>query len=297
MAAKTLIASSKLEIRLIAKETLMELYQNATCSTQRDHVKRAPKSKYLHGKLWGMQLVFQAIRRANGKIELIDGYTRCECLARGLSTIGVGESIVLQVHEADSVDEIKGLYDQCDNPNASKKAPDRLDEGLRLTDSLGTFVSSIMGRGPRASAVKVASGGRNVREAVEMMIDGMKYVDKLGLVRTTEATAMLGLYITIGKYAARFEEAEEFIRIMNRHTYEPRELNRYNATVKQFHDLHSNKRKQGSLSGTGNVDAIHQLGMGAFLCFLGKNHIVQYDGVIGAPVTLGKFIEVIAATR
>lgn len=297
MAAKTLIASKKLEIRLIDKETLMDLYQRATCSTQRDHVKRAPTSRYLHGKLWGLQLVFQAVRNAGGKIELIDGYTRCECLMRGLSHVGENESIVLHVHDVDGDGEVKGLYDQCDNPNASKKAPDRLDEGLRLTGKLGKFTSQLMSRGPRASAVSTSAGGRPVREAVELMIDGMCFVDHMGLTRTIESSSLLALYITIGKHAARFEEADEFIRIMNGTVYDPRELTRYTAPVKAFHDLYLDKKLKKSLSGAGNVEAILQLGLGAFTAYLSKNHIVKIDSALGEPVTLGSFVEAMAATR
>src|SRR5690606_39025251 len=142
---------------------VMKLFKEGVVEVQRDHAKRVRKARYVYGSLSGDQLVFHAAK-FKGKLLLVDGYTRCEAVGRGL-TENPG-NVVQIIHTARSKEQLKRLYDQFNNPAAAKKSAYRFDGGLRLTGMLDTVKSRFISRGPR-SAVKHAAGLTNIRDSVE----------------------------------------------------------------------------------------------------------------------------------
>src|SRR5690606_25631869 len=97
---------------------------------------------------------------------------------------------------------------------AAKKSADRFDEGLRLTGMLDTVKSRLISRGPR-SAVKHAAGLTNIRDSVEALQSGIRFVDNLVLDKHHETVPLLGVYLAIGQYGSHLADAENFIRCLN----------------------------------------------------------------------------------
>jgi len=254
--------------------------------TQRDHSKRATKVKHIGKSLGGNQMVFHMVIW-KGVERLIDGYTRVERIIRALTEEPV--SVVIIVYEeVFTKDELKALYDQIDSSTATKKAACRFDEGLRLTEMLNAYTTTLVTRGQK-SAPQLAVGADTIRDGVENCKLGMGFVDSLGLDKTHETVGMLAAYYAIGQFASVAEDAaEEFIRKVNQRVFSPKKAQDKEVHLIVYRAYHAKKVEAGSATGGSGSKAILERGLAAFVKFLGHG---DYLNGAAEQVTLAKFKE------
>ena len=285
------------KVMQVTREYLEDLSKKDVVRVQRDHVKRAQKVTYLKGELHGNQLEFAAAYNTKTKeYVLIDGYTRCELLKNKMVTLPKDGVVSLTVHFVATESDLERLYDQYNNPTASKKAPDRLDEGLRLSGLTGVNAlrSPLMSKGSRAAAIRKAAFNKETRPAVQATAKGIQFVDSLMLTKRNETVPQMASYLVIGQYASHLPEAEEVIRNINwnivREGKIPREVMALQTYLRQYNDMKS----AGILTGGGNVEKAFQMGLYAFLVYVQFKRKTKLALPSTQLASISQFIDIVA---
>lgn len=274
----------------VAFSRVQAAFQRGAIATQRDHVTRAPKAKYIGQQLDGEQFIFHAIM-VDGQEMLLDGYTRVERISRGLTD--EPEKVFLFVHnEAPTQAALMARYDQFNNPAAAKKSADRFAEGLRLTEQLNSLQSNLVIRGPK-SAPKCASHEKDLRLAIMAVKEGMQFVDNLGLDKTHETVGLLAAYYAVGQHTPEKLQvhADEFIRKMNQRVFSPSQLSYSNQAIIDFRKYYWDKRNNGSVTGGSNVASIRDNCLTAYLDYLDGNNVPATSHA-AKTVSLGSFVAI-----
>lgn len=266
---------------------VLDAFNRGPIMMQRNHSKRALKARHIGKELTGAQLVFTLVMW-KGKERLIDGYTRVERIAQGLTS--APESVIVLLHaEPASEQRLVELYDQFDSRAALKNTGDRFDEGLRLTKLLESLTSPLVLKGPK-SAPKLAVDGTDIRSGVLQAEAGIRFVDGLGLRKTHETLGMLAAYYAIGMYAEQCgDKAAAFIRKMNQAAFTPRASVAADFVIAAVRKKHQEKVSQGSATGGNNVVDIRNQVFTAFIAYMGFESFLPS---VQAQVTLGVFHEV-----
>lgn len=263
---------------------------------QRDHAKRAKKAKHIGTALTEPQKVFHLVL-LNGQERLIDGYTRIERIQRGL-TEAPDSVIVIVYDEVHTLERAVKLYDQIDSKASLKRASDRYDEGLRLTDMLNGLNSHLV-KSAQGSAPQWAVGATSIRDGVVNAEKGMRYVDSLGLDKTNEILGQMALYFSIGQYASFLPEvAESFIRKVNQRVFAPMEPSSPDMYVLAYRKLLANRRELRAMSGGTNVKDVHEQGLLAFLGYAGLDP--RQTGSMAknvSQISLGNFIQTLEMVK
>lgn len=292
-ACMEVVISPVMRIRLVTEDDLLALFNQPVARVQRDHVERSTKVTYLKGELKGNQLEFAAAMNAKtSKLTLIDGYTRCELLKQKRILFPKGGYVSLAIHTYKDKAELEMLYDQYNNPDASKKAPDRFQEGLRMVKAHGSLRSNLLSKGSRAAAVRQAANKIPVRDAVQQRIDGLKFVDDLMLTRRNETTAQLATYIVIGQYASHLPEAKEFIKNVN-HAYFEKGIEPKMFPIQSYVDDYLQRKAAKALTGGGAVDNVFHRGLSAFIEYVGLSRSMS-PAAQSASYSVTAFIDDIA---
>jgi len=263
--------------RSVDFKVVQKAYDLGPIFVQRDHEARAKKVKYLKGSLHGDQLVFHLVR-INGKLRLIDGYTRVKCVM--MDKVEIPARVLVIIHaEPASEDALKALYDQFNSPAARKGASCRYSEGQRATDTLNTYNSPLMQR-LQKTAPMWSVNGNSVREGVIKATPGMQWVDELKLNKgatTHESLGSVAAYLAIGRYAHLAPvAAEQFIRNLNQAQFTAR--SQPDQAVAAFRQFHLTKAENNALGCGGNVGSIRNRALAAFLAYAGIS-------VKGLPIT------------
>lgn len=294
----TKVTSAKLHVSGIsfasaaAFSRVQKAFELGPIDVQRDHRKRAPKANYIGRTLKGDMMVFHAVIW-KGQERLLDGYTRVERIVQDLTDRP--DNVVLVVHnEVFSLAEVIALYDQFNSSSALKRSSDRYDEGLRLTDMVDNLKSPLVLKGPK-SAAKMATNAPNIREGVTRGIEGIRFVDSIGLDKNGESVGLLAAYYAIGTYAAFMdEEAKDFIRKLNQIRFEPKALTTENQSILKYRNFYRDKVLGKSATGGTNVIAIRDKALTTFVECMGFAHMVS-GGF--RQLTLGEFISLMKTAK
>ena len=237
-------------------------------------------------------MVFHAVIW-EGQERLLDGYTRVERIVQDLTD--KPDSVILIVHEeVSSLAEVIALYDQFNSSSALKRSSDRYDEGLRLTEMVDNLKSPLVLTGPKSSP-KIATNAPNIREGVTKGIEGIRFVDSMGLNKNGETVGLLAAYYAIGTYASFMdEEAKDFIRKLNQIVFEPKALTTENQSIMKFREYYKLKLSNKSATGGGNVIAIRDKALTCFVQCMGFEHMVS-GGF--CQLTLGEFINLMKTAK
>lgn len=294
-AIKSVVASSGiLRVSPTARfSRVLAAFERGPIDIQRDHEKRAPKARYLHERLSGAQLVFHLVMW-EGKERLVDGYTRVQCIIEGHTEVPASVVIVLHNEPADLV-ALSALYDQFDSPSSQKRAGDRFDEGLRLTNRRGVYTSQLIARCQR-SAPKLATAARNNREGVARAVDALDFVNSLGLLKVNETLGMMAGYLAVAKHADVYAtQVEDFIRKLNQPVFAPVAPTKADRDVLLLRAHHEARKLQKTTTGGSNVIAIRNTVLHTFVRFLGLESRIPAG--TGPVLTLAEFEAIMAKAR
>ena len=158
---------------------IMELYEAPVLRVQRHHLRRAQSAKHLVDMDLPVHANYQAGRTPDGKLHLVDGYTRLTKITNG--DVPAPEHAWLGVVDVDTPAALDKLYDTVDSKYAVKRGRDAFEEGLRRSGLLGKVVSPVFTRAQAVSAVTAAAGHSDVRKAVWELRKGIRVLDPLHL--------------------------------------------------------------------------------------------------------------------
>lgn len=160
-------------------DVVQALYDEPTFRIQRNHLRRAVNAKYLTGNNNPLHVNFMASRTPDGKLHLIDGYTRITAI--GMGAKHTPEQVWLGVVDVDTPGEAEKLYDAIDSKASVKRGRDAFEEGLRRARLLGKLESPAFTSGQAVSACLLAAGVRDARQAVFSCRTGIAKLDPLGI--------------------------------------------------------------------------------------------------------------------
>jgi hypothetical protein len=158
---------------------VMELYNHSVLRVQRNHERRALRAKHLSVLDLPTHYNFQAGRTPDGKLHLIDGYTRLTIMKEG--SMPYPPYAWLGVVDVDTKAGLEALYDTVDSKYAVKRGRDAYEEGLRRSSLLDKLQSTLFSGAQVVTAVLTAAGHNDVRQAVWDMRTGIRALDRLHL--------------------------------------------------------------------------------------------------------------------
>lgn len=160
-------------------ESILELYHESVLRVQRNHTRRAKEARHILSGDNPLHSNFLAARTPDGKLRLIDGYTRVTAVVHGGKTAPI--LVWLGVADVDGLAAADKLYDAVDSRAAVKRGRDSFEEGLRRANLLDKLESPAFVRAQVVSAVVAAAAERDVRTAVFELKKGLLALDSIGL--------------------------------------------------------------------------------------------------------------------
>lgn len=158
---------------------IMKLYDEPVLRVQRHHLRRAQTARHILDSDLPVHANYQAGRMPDGKLHLVDGYTRLTTIKNGDKP--APDSAWLGIVDVDTPAALDKLYDAVDSKFAVKRGRDAFEEGLRRSGLLGKVESPVFARAQAVSAVTAAAGHGDVRKAVWELRKGIKVLDPLHL--------------------------------------------------------------------------------------------------------------------
>lgn len=252
---------------------VLAAFERGPIKVQRDHEKRAKRATHLRGVLHQSQAIFSLVMW-KGQLRLVDGYTRVQCVKMG-KVVAPDRVHVIVYEDPGSEANLMALYDQFDSSAAQKKATDRYDEGLRVTEKLGQFTSHLMAHCPK-SAPQQATDASSIRAGVLQAKQAMETVDKYGLRKGGHETlGCIAAYLAIARFAGHLaSEAQDFIYKMNQQTFEPVAPTAGEREILRARAFQAEKKSKGSATGGSNVKALRNRILGAFVRYAGWQHLM-----------------------
>ena len=240
---------------------------------QSTHVRRMlRRKKGISGVLKGKHQEFSAaLIQSENRVVLCDGYIRGKALLDGVVTPDRQYPYYLRLHHVADRSQANVLFEQYNNLSADKK----FETALHEAGVFSQVTSGLVRSKGRVTAVQHASGiklSTRVKEATHAVMQGITFVDSLGLIRAThEFGGSIGVYYAIAQYTPKkyAHLVEQFIRAVNQaKSFKPR-----SASMGALNDyicwLLQNDRQTG---GAANMEAF-TLGLYAFSAFLyGKTY-------------------------
>jgi hypothetical protein len=260
-------------------DVIMELYDAPVLRVQRHHLRRALQAKHLVDFNLPVHANYQAGRTPDGKLHLVDGYTRLTTIKNGAKP--APEQAWLGVIDVDTPADLDRLYDTVDSRYAVKRGRDAFEEGLRRARLLDKVVSPVFTRAQAVSAVAAAAGHTDVRKAVWELRNGIKALDPLHLgagANRLPAGALAALLL-IASIGTDPDKVQRFAVALERPEAVPdKERASLTGAIKAAAELRK-RREQGALSGR-NVVPIMEMVLGYWLW--------QENGCHGAPVSVSR---------
>jgi hypothetical protein len=258
-------------------DAILELYDEPVLRVQRHHVRRAQTAKHLIDTNLPVHANYQAGRTPDGKLHLVDGYTRLTRIRNGDNP--APERAWLGVVDVDTPADLDKLYDTVDSKFAVKRGRDAFEEGLRRAKLLDKVVSPVFTRAQAVSAVTAAAGHSDVRKAVWELRTGIKALDPLHLgagANRLPAGALAALLV-IASGGAEPDKVQRFAVALERPEAVPENERNKLAGAIRGAALLQKRREVGALSGR-NVVPILELIIGLWLW--------QETGAHGTPGTV-----------
>lgn len=224
--------------------TIEEMVKKQIVPVQRDHVVRAQRVKHLSGALVADQLVFHAVKFGRKHL-LVDGYARVELVAQ--QQVERPKSVLLITHRCKTQRDVEFVYDQLNSSQSVKTGRDHVNEGLRKVGLLSEISSHLVMAGPMTTAVKLATGIRNVRGATEAAAPAILFVDTLSLRREKIGAGVLGAVLAIALHDTNRTIAENFIRGIQAPVFKP--VTAQDTHIEAVRVNQAKHRANGSLSG------------------------------------------------
>jgi hypothetical protein len=240
---------------------ILELYDEPVLRVQRHHQRRALAAKHLTDLNLPVHANYQAGRTPDGKLHLVDGYTRLTTIRNG--TKAVPEGAWLGVVDVDTQADLDRLYDTVDSKYAVKRGRDAFEEGLRRAGLLGKVVSPVFTRAQAVTAVTVAAGHNDVRRAVWELRKGIKALDPLhlGSGASRLPAGALAALLLIASHGGDPEKVQKVAVTLERPDEVPAgERAKMGPAIKVAHALQK-RREEGALSGR-NVTPIMEMVLG-----------------------------------
>lgn len=236
---------------------------------QRDHANGFKKKTYLRGVLDGETQTFTAAYiKTLKRFELMDGYHRGHGVSLGAIQAHPDYPYYLKVHTVEDRAASNRLFEQINSLSAAKKSTCWFQSGLNECGVLNLIQSHlVMGMG-KATAVQFAAGLRGsafTKQATISVIDGIKFVDGLGLRKHKhEFGGSIGVYYAVAKHCSDKGLAERFIRNINDAVFDLSHPTKGDKIVEVYHDwLVTNENNTG---GVASESAFSQ-GLAAFARF------------------------------
>jgi len=240
---------------------IQELYDAPVLRVQRHHLRRAQSAKHLVDMDLPVHANYQAGRTPDGKLHLVDGYTRLTKIAKG--DVPAPKNAWLGVVDVDTPADLDKLYDTVDSKYAVKRGRDAFEEGLRRAGLLGKVVSPVFSRAQAVSAVTAAAGHGDVRKAVYELRKGIKVLDpmRLGQGANRLPAGALAALLLVAAQGAEPERVQRLAVALERPDAVPKEERASMAAELKAAAALKQRREDGSLSGK-NVAPIMEMVLG-----------------------------------
>ena len=228
---------------------VLDLYNAQTLKVQRHHLRRAKHALHLTGVDIPLHVNYVAGRTPDGKMRLVDGYTRVTAILNGdkpsPSTVWLG------VVDCDTPAELEKMYDAMDSRQAVKRGRDAFEEGLRRANLINKVQSPLFTKGQAVSAITAAYGSPDVRKATYELRHGIQVLDKLGISAGPKKlpSGALAALLLMAADEKDSEAVQKFAAaLQNPDAVPPKEKSEVAGALRSAKDLEE-RRQQGSLSG------------------------------------------------
>jgi hypothetical protein len=228
---------------------VVDLYKAGVLNVQRHHTRRLKNAKHLRTDDNPLHMNFLARRAPDGKLRLLDGYTRIAAVLTGVKT--APSQVWLGVVDTDSSREDEPLYDAIDSRQAVKRGRDAFDEGLRRAGLLEKVTAPAFVRGNAVSAIVAAAGHNDVRRATWEMRHGIKVLDplKVAVGKGHLPAGALGALLLIAAQEPDSLAVQSFAAALHHPTEVPQQFHKAQAgALRAAHQLEK-RREMGALSG------------------------------------------------
>lgn len=265
-------------------EFIMNLYDEPVLRVQRHHLRRAQTARHLLDSDLPVHANYQAGRTPDGKLHLVDGYTRITTIKNGDKA--APESAWLGIVDVDTPAALDKLYDAVDSKFAVKRGRDAFEEGLRRSGLLGKVVSPVFTRAQAVSAVTAAAGHSDVRKAVWELRKGIRVLDPLHLgsgANRLPAGALAALLLVAAQGADPIKVQRLAVALERPDAVPADERASMSEELKAAAALQQ-RRADGSLSGK-NVAPIMEMVLGLWSWL--SHHT---DGETPAPISRAEFL-------
>ena len=265
-------------------EFIMKLYDEPVLRVQRHHLRRAQTARHLLDSDLPVHANYQAGRTPDGKLHLVDGYTRITTIKNGDKA--APECAWLGIVDVDTPAALDKLYDAVDSKFAVKRGRDAFEEGMRRSGLLGKVVSPVFNRAQAVSAVTAAAGHGDVRKAVWELRKGIKVLDPLHLgsgANRLPAGALAALLLVAAQGADPIKVQRLAVALERPDAVPADERSSMSEELKAAAALQQ-RRADGSLSGK-NVAPIMEMVLGLWAWLAHHD-----DGEAPAPLSRAEFL-------
>ncbi|MCC5611447.1 hypothetical protein LC612_33075 [Nostoc sp. CHAB 5834] len=248
---------------LVGYDVIEKLLSSGVLRVQRNHARRVMSAHHVTKKTSPLHANFLAVRKPDGRMQLVDGYTRATAIEASMRE--KFKQVWLGVVDVNSDAEIDEVYLSIDSRKAVKTGRDAFEEGLRRAGLLPTLKSPLFLNGYVVSALKAASGKGNPHQSVPLFARAFEVLDPLYFEggRNTLPAGALAASLLIAQFESDTQTVLQFVAALLR----PRLLEEsHKALVPgavKFEKWLSERRQAGALSGK-NVPAIMAYGLGCF---------------------------------
>ena len=228
---------------------VVELYKAQTLRIQRNHVRRAQGAPHITEADSPMHSNYVAGRTADGKIRLVDGYTRITAVLT--DTKAAPNEVWLGLVDCRSTLELESLYDAVDSRQSVKRGRDAFEEGLRRAGLLAKLKSPLFIKGQAVSAISAASGTADIRKGTWELRQGIQMLDSLNLGMTSPKlpAGALAALLLIAAHEKATEEVHQFaIGLMHPDSVPRNSRSAQSGALACAKEL-AVRREQGALSG------------------------------------------------
>jgi hypothetical protein len=263
---------------------IMALYDEPVLRVQRHHLRRAQTARHLLDSDLPVHANYQVGRTPDGKLHLVDGYTRLTIIKNGEKAPPARAWMGLV--DVDTPAALDKLYDAVDSKFAVKRGRDAFEEGLRRSGLLGRVVSPVFSRAQAVSAVTAAAGHGDVRKAVWELRKGIKVLDPLHLgsgANRLPAGALAALLLVAARGADPVKVQRLAVALERPEAVPEDERTTMAEELKAAAAL-KQRREDGSLSGK-NVAPIMEMVLGLW-AWLAEHE----DGETPAPLSRAEFL-------
>lgn len=240
---------------------ILDLYKAQVLKVQRNHVRRAQTSTHLSESDMPVHMNFTAGRTPDGKIKLVDGYTRITKILNGEKP--APEIAWLGIVDCATPAEVEQLYDAMDSRDAVKRGRDAFEAGLRRANLLDKLESPVFVRGQAVSAILAAAGHNDTRKATWELRRGITVLDRLHVKsgRNGVPSGALAALLLLATHEADSGQVQRFAAALEHPEAVPPEARKEQAGAIACAEKLQERREQGALSGK-NVGPIMEMVLG-----------------------------------